>query len=66
MNTNNKGNKNRQGLYMNIERLLPQKMLHKTIEKKRLNRIQEYTFVADALEPEFAGLNGCINVRPSI
>ena len=39
---------------MNIARLLPQKMLHKTIEKRRLNRIQEYTSVADSLEPKFA------------
>jgi len=39
---------------MNIARLLPQKMLHKTIEKRRLNRIQEYTTVADSLEPKFA------------
>ena len=39
---------------MNIARLLPQKMLNKTIEKRRLNRIQEYTSVADSLEPKFA------------
>lgn len=39
---------------MNIVRLLPQKILSKAIEKKRLNRIQEYISVADSLEPKFA------------
>ena len=39
---------------MNIARLLPSKVLEKTIEKRRLNRIQEYTSVADSLEPKFA------------
>ena len=39
---------------MKVTRLFPQKMLQKTIEKRRLNRIQEYTSVADSLEPKFA------------
>ena len=39
---------------MNIARLLPSKVLEKTIEKRRLNRIREYTSVADSLDPKFA------------
>ena len=39
---------------MKVTRLFPQKMLNKTLEKRRLNRIQEYTSVADSLEPKFA------------